>query len=329
VNELLGLHIEKVHHNCGADLLQSIEYELEVLRSVAWNVEDIRPTDKDGIVILLQRPLHLEALSDLQPILDRKDLNGGLLSLDSDVERLGEARRRGDADQVVEQGGAVRQWEEDRPLMLAVCNAGEVWLRCHRQRLVGDFILRRAVSGQLEHRLPFEKVFPSAVIDVDRDIYLARLRCWVLDYHLLLCLAPDNRAELEHLNRLLGLGHTLAEEVDEERVVALDVAAHLVEANIIVDNVRVESDVETDVFVRGQVAALWIKREVPRAEVECPGKLYSDVAEVGEVELAHLLRVDLHDAEPDGVLHQLELDALAGCEDIEKLPLFLVLDNLV
>jgi hypothetical protein len=75
------------------------------------------------------------------------------------------------------------------------------------------------------------------------------LVCWILDGHLLRSFLPHHSLKDEFLDVFCGLLDALADQVDEDGVTFLDRALHFHEANIIINHIWVESDIEVQLIV--------------------------------------------------------------------------------
>ena len=149
------------------------------------------------------------------------------------------------------------------------------------------------------------------------------------DNYLLFDLVPYDGVEFEVDDLVFRLADTTPDQVDVERVRSFDAALDFLKADVVVQNVRVKSDLEVDVLVGRQVAYFGHNCKELLAELGVPRELAADVPQVSELHVFRELAVDHDGPEPNGVLHQLELYSVAGPLDVQKLPFLAVLHDLI
>lgn len=278
---LEGLLVLEVDADLGLRLLEPVEGELVVLSGLSRYVEGVSAVDEDRRVFLLELPSDLEALEEFEPVFDGQDGDLRGFGLAGDVERLLRGWRQGLSYEVVEQCGTVGQREEERALVHVVLDLGDVRVHGHGERLVQDLVLSLTIGGDVQDFLAVEVALETLlVVGLDRHAHLARLRCRNLHGDLL----GERRAhycrELDVLHLLFRLRHALSVQVHVQRVgcAAVDFQLHFVEADVVIQHVRVERYREVQVFVWRQMSFRWRDCEVFSAERCVPLELARDVA---------------------------------------------------
>ena len=147
----------------------------------------------------------------------------------------------------------------------------------HGERIVDNLILCLAVGIDIDELLPSEIVVFS--FSANRPLYLPSLSSGILEYDLLSHLLSDHALKFQLLDSFLRLRDALAHKIDIERVCSLNRTFHL-ESDIVVRHVRMESDIEVQIFVGQKISLLWLDRKIFIAESGIPLEFRSDIAEI-------------------------------------------------
>lgn len=114
----------------------------------------------------------------------------------------------------------------------------------------------------------------------------------------------------------LRLRNAFSDKIDVQWVCTLNRTFDF-EADIIIRNIGMEGNTEVQVLMRQQIALHWGYGKVLAAEGGIPLEFRSNITKVGKLDGLADLGVDYNSSKPNSILHQLHLDAMSSCIDIQ------------
>lgn len=270
-----GVTEKNAHFDVGS--LKGIDGELVVFLRFAWNIEDSSSVNKYALVLDLEFPVDIESLRHLEPVLYGDVVCLIELSLTIYIKGLSNGRRIRCTYEFVEQSRSIWNREEERSYVFVVFY---VWYFCifsHGQGIVNDLVVCLTV------RIDIDELFSSEIVilafSTNRTLDFPRL-CSRILYDDLLCHFLTNHAiKFKLLDSLLWLGNAFSNKIDIQWISSFNRAFYF-EADIIVWDIRMEGNIEMQVFMWKQVSLLRLNGEIFAAESSVPLEFGTDITKV-------------------------------------------------